>query len=242
MIACIPTKSRPDTKTYKMFEDAGIPVYHFIEPQQLGMYSVPNTVSIEKNDQGISYVRNFILDWANKNNEEWIIMCDYDVKHFGIYKGKNIKKDANIWHEILKKAKQLPFEIVGIQYRQHAWHEKKPYSINKSFVEVCVLINAKKCKWRYEHDTKEDRDFVMQTINRGNGIVKLNRYFYDAPVVGPNAGGLHDKYKEKRNKVWAIKLLKKWYPFAKLVKKNNRIDAKIDIAAFAIHHGKQVVK
>ena len=169
-------------------------------------------------------------------------MCDDDVRHFGIYNGKSIKKDANIWHEIFEKAKQLPFEIVGIQYRQHAWHEKKPYSINKSFVEVCVLINAKKCKWRYEIDLKEDRDFVMQTIKRGNGIVKLNRYFYDAPVVGTNAGGLQEQYRLKKDAIAAEKLAKKWHPFSKMVKKNERIDTKIDIAAFATYHGKKVVK
>jgi glycosyltransferase involved in cell wall biosynthesis len=242
MIVCIPSKNRADTQTYKLFEGSGIRVYHFVEPQEIDSYPMPNKVSIEQNNQGISYVRNFILDWARENNHEWILMCDDDIKHFGIYNGKSVKTDANIWHEILAKAQALPFEMVGIQYRQHAWHEKKPFSINKSFVEVCVLINAFKCKWRYENDIKEDRDFVLQTIAKGNGILKLNRYFYDAPVVGTNAGGLQELYANKKDGIAAEKFVRKWHPYAKLVKKDDRVDIKVDIPQFALSHGKKVVK
>jgi hypothetical protein len=242
MIVCIPSKGRTNTQTHKLFDKAGIKAYHFIEPQEIKSYSVPNKINIEKNNQGISYVRNFILDWAKANDHEWIIMCDDDVQDFGIYNGKTIKTDANIWHEIFEKARLLPFELIGIQYRQHAWHEKKPFSINKSFVEVCVLINAFKCKWRYENDLKEDRDFVLQTIAKGNGILKLNRFYFGAPTVGTNAGGLQELYKQKKDSIAAENFVRKWHPYAKLTKKAERVDIKVDIAGFALSHGKRVIK
>ena len=86
MICYIPSKGRPKTKTYKLFEEAGIKVYHFLEPQDYGKYNVPNKVELGENDKGITYVRNFMLDFAEKNNEEWVIFCDDDVTSFGIYK------------------------------------------------------------------------------------------------------------------------------------------------------------
>ena len=242
MIAFIPSKGRPSTKTYKLFMDANIPVKHFVEPQDWDKYDVPGKVNIEQNDQGIGYVRNFMLGYAKENNHDWILMCDDDVTSFGIYNGKTVKKDANIWWEIFEKAKKLPFELVGINYQQHAWHEKTAYSVNKKMAEVCVLIHVSELRWEYrpQFNLKEDRDFALQTIKRGNGILRFNHYFFACPNVGSNAGGLQDMYKLKRDEEAAVKFAKEWHPFTELKKKGDRVDARIDIKALATHYGKQV--
>jgi glycosyltransferase involved in cell wall biosynthesis len=243
MIVYIPSKGRPKTKTYKLFEEAGIQVLHFIEPQDLDKYEVPNKISINKDNGGIGYVRNFMLDFARSNNHEWVIICDDDVTSFGFYNGKTIKKDASIWFDILDKAKQLPFEVIGINYTQHAWHEKTKYSINKKFAEVCILINVPKITWNYrpEFNMKEDRDFALQTIKYGNGILRFNHYWFSCPDVGSNAGGLQDEYKAKRDEETAIKMCKEWYPFITMKDKNGRKDMKTDIKGFAAHY-KKIVK
>ena len=233
MICYIPTKGRIDTKTYKLFEDAGIQVKHFIEPQEYELYKVPNKVDIKENDKGVTFVRNFMLNYAKENNHKWVIICDDDVKSFGIYNGKTVKKDAGIWLDILEKAKKLPFELIGINYTQHAWHEKTSYSINRKFAEVCVLMNMEKINWKYEDNTKEDRDFQLQTIKNGYGVLRFNHYWFSCPNVGSNSGGLSDLYKAKKDTIWAENLVKKWYPYAKLVNKKDRIDARIDIKGYA---------
>lgn len=245
MIACIPTKGRLNTRTYKLFQEVGIEVYHFIEPQEYDEYQVPNKINIQQNNQGISYVRNFILSWA-KDKAEWVIMCDDDVQNFGLYNNKTKKTtvtNASIWFEILEKAKKLPFEIVGISYRQHAWHEKKKYSINKKFTDVCVLMNVSKIKWQYreQFNLKEDRDFVLQTIKKGNGVLRLNHYCFGCPDVGTNKGGLQNEYKNKKDNDSAIKMAKEWYPYVELIKKENRIDFKFDFENFAKNNRKQYI-
>jgi len=229
----IPSKGRVNTNTYKLFEEAGIECYHFIEPQEYDLYDVPNKVNILENEKGISYVRNFMLDYAKQNNEEWIIFCDDDVSNFGIYNGKTIKKGASIWNKILKKAKKLPFELIGINYTQHAWYEKDAYSINRKYVEVCVLMNVKKIKWKYVEGMKQDRQFCMETIKKGYGVLKFHHYWFSCPDVGTNKGGLYNEYKNKKDSKAAERLVKKFYPFAKLVKKNNRTEAKLDVKGFA---------
>jgi hypothetical protein len=165
MICFIPTKGRLNTKTYKLFESVGIKVYHFIEPQEIEKYQVPNKISIKENDKGIGYVRNFMLEFARYNNFDWVLICDDDVTSFGIYNGKTVKQDASIWFDILEKANKLPFELIGINYTQHAWHEKTKYSINKKFAEVCILMNVSKIKWNYrpEFNMKEESIDVIQT-------------------------------------------------------------------------------
>jgi len=242
MICFIPTKNRVNTKTYKLFNEVGIEVKHFIEPQEIDLYTVPNKVSILENDKGIGYVRQFMLDYAKSNNFEWVLFCDDDVNSFGLYNGKTIKKDASIWLEILNKAKQLPFELIGINYTQHAWHEKTKYSVNRKFAEVCVLINVKKIKWSYrpEFNLKEDRDFALQTIKYGSGILRFNHYWFSCPDVGSNAGGLQSDYKSKKDEESAKKMCREWRPFVTLKRKGERIDMKTDIKSLALHYKKQV--
>lgn len=244
LICFIPTKGRPNTKTYKLFQDVGIDTYHFIEPQDLDKYDVPNKISILNNNKGIGYVRNFMLNWAREQGHEWTIICDDDVKSFGAYEdGKTKKLDASIWFDILDKAKKLPFEMIGINYTQHAWHEKTTYSINKKFAEVCIMLNIKKINWNYrpEFNLKEDRDFSLQTIKNGNGILRFNHYWFSCPVVGTNSGGLYDEYKQKKDEESARKMVYEWKPFIKLQKKGDRIDIKTDIKSIASFYKKMIV-
>ena len=243
MICFIPTKGRLKTKTYKIFEDVGIKVFHFIEPQEIEQYNVPNKISILQNNKGIVYARNFMLNYAREKGFDWVLICDDDVTSFGVYNGKTVKKDASIWFDILDKAKQLPFELIGINYTQHAWHEKTKYSVNKKFAEVCVLMNVSKIKWNYrtEFNLKEDRDFALQTIKNGNGILRFNHFWFACPDVGTNAGGLQDQYKAKKDEEAAKKMCYEWHPFVTLKKKGNRIDMKTKIKEFALHH-KKIVK
>jgi len=243
MICFIPTKGRTTTKTYKLFEQVGIEVRHFIEPQEIDKYNVPNKVSIQENNKGIGYVRNFMLEYARTNNLEWVLVCDDDVTAFGIYNGKTVKKDASIWFEILDKAKKLPFEMIGINYTQHAWHEKTNYSVNKKFAEVCVLMNVKNIHWNYrpQFNLKEDRDFALQTIKNGNGILRFNRSWFACPDVGSNAGGLQDLYKAKKDEESAKKMCSEWNPFVTLKRKGERLDMKTDIKALATYY-KKIVK
>jgi hypothetical protein len=242
MICFIPTKGRLNTKTYQLFEEVGIKVFHFIEPQEIDKYKVPNKVSILENNKGIGYVRNFMLNYARQNNYDWVLFCDDDVTSFGIYNGKTVKKNASIWNDILTKAKQLPFELIGINYIQHAWHEKTSYSINKKFAEVCVLMNVSKINWNYrpEFNLKEDRDFALQTIKNGNGILRFNHYWFSCPDVGSNIGGLQNEYKAKKDEESAKKMCYEWNPFVTLKRKGERVDMKTDVKGLANHYNKQV--
>lgn len=243
MIAYIPTKSRYNTKTYKLFEDVGIPFIHFIEPLQYDDYEIPNKVNIGANNQGIAYVRNFMLNYAKQNNHDWIIMCDDDVTDFGYAKdNKCITHNASLWKEVYDKAKKLPFNLYGLNYRQHAWHEKHEYRINTTFVEVCVLINVKSINWQYrsEYNMKEDRDFVLQSIKYGNGCVKFLKLFYNCPGVGKNSGGLQDEYKNKKDAISSKKMVAEWHPFAKLIEKDGRLDVKIDLKELSSYYKKPI--
>jgi len=243
MICYIPSKGRPSTKTYTLFQSAGIEVLHFIEPSEYELYHVPGTkVNIGKDNQGIAYVRNFMLDYAKRHGHIHVIVCDDDVTSFGKYiDGKKNKTDASIWLEIFEQVRDLPYELVGINYVQYAWARQQNLSINTKFAEVCVLMNTSKIHWEYQSDveTKEDRDFCMQAITLGAGVLKFNRYFFSCPSVGTNRGGLQDLYKEQRDTIATLKMCERWDPFLTTKQKGNRLDLKADLKGLALHFNKE---
>jgi hypothetical protein len=246
MIVCIPTKGRPNTKTHLLYEKSkGVKVYHFIEPQDYEKYNVSNKIDIGENNKGIAFVRNFILDWAAQKNEEIIFMSDDDITGFSEYKnGKNVKIDFDRLLSFCDKFKKTPFEISGFNYQQLIWTAKKSYRINASTVDQLVMLKPKKIKWRYRSkmNLKEDRDFVLQCIRYGYGVLKFPKLGIASPEIGSNKGGLQNEYKLKQDEYSSKKMVLEWSPFVSLKKsKRGTIDCKIDYKKFALSLNKKVV-
>lgn len=241
MIVCIPSKGRPHTKTHLLFENVGLTVYHFVEPQEVDLYKQKNIISIGKNNMGIGYSRKFIVNWAKENSHKYIIMCDDDINHFGYAKdGKCIKSDANIFYEIYNYAQKLPFELYGLNFRQFAWSEKNKYSINSKVFTAVYLIKVDKIKWEFNGKMKEDIQFLFDCIKFGNGAMKFNHLFFDCPVVGTNKGGCFDAYQNKEDELVFTSILNKYKGFTKIIKKSNKLDIKWDVKGWAKYHKKTI--
>lgn len=232
MVIAVRSKDRVNTKQHILFPKYDC--YYFLEPQDYDRYKVPNKINIGKNDQGLSYANNFILNWAKQNNHEWVLICDDDITHFGYVKDKKcIKSDASIWEQVLAKSKKLPFSVIGINNRQYAWSSAKNYSINKAPVGGTVLLNMLKINWKYDKGMKQDRDFCMNAIKYSAGVLKFNKLFYNTGTVGNQKGGSHEFYKQGKD-VEAVKYLsKKWQPYTEVKKINGRIDLKFKMKEYA---------
>ena len=242
---CIGSKGRLNTTTYKLFDKKYFDVYHFIEPQEMDLYDVPNKVSIGKNDMGIAYMRNFLLQWSKKEKKEWVIFSDDDITSFGESVGaKTIKKDSKVLLKIYEKIKKLPFEIAGMNYSQYAWSESKQYRINAGSVDCCIFVNVKKIKWEFDESLqfKADREFIMQTIKKGYGVVKFGKIFFSCPNIGSNKGGLHDLYANRVDEESIKQLAIRWNPYVKLRKnRTGRLDGKILYSQIAKDNNKLFV-
>ena len=103
-------------------------------------------------------------------------------------------------------------------------------------------MNVKKINWEYreEFNLKEDRDFAMQTIKKGSGVLRFNHYWFSCPDVGTNKGGLQNEYKAKKDEQTAKKMCNEWFPFVTLKKKGDRIDMKTDLKGLATYYKKTV--
>jgi len=243
VIAFIPTKGRPSTKTHELLEASGFTVYHFVEPQEFDSYALPNKVDIGRNDGGISYVRNFMLDYAQREGFRYVLILDDDINAFGTAKGGKAVKQPNADalikpFSIFKKA---DFAIGGVNLRQFAWSGKKPYRGKNGKAEGCILCDIRKNDWRYKDDTEEDKDFVMQCLDKRQSFIFFCRTFYNTPAIGTNKGGLNELYRAKRDAVWAKKIARDWPDYAKLITQYGRSDVKLDYKKKAREMGLPVI-
>ena len=234
---CIPSKNRPGSKTYKIFQDLGYEVFMFLEPQDFDKYQVDcKKINIGQDNQGISFVRNFILDYSKKNKFDWVCMCDDDISSFGkaiqTEKGLRNKRDNKYIKEVFEKTLNFKNTAFGINYDQYSWCSDNIKTVNATTIEVCIWFRPSEIKAKYDSNVnlKEDRDFIIQNKKNGLNIVKLNRYYHSSPDIGKKQGGLYDEYKAKTDEESAKKMFLKWGKDIITLKRNNQnnIDIKIN--------------
>jgi hypothetical protein len=245
----IPSKGRPATQAYNLFNNNNFSVTHVVEPADKLAYqqaNVPNLLVLPESNQGIAYVRNYILEHSRSIGAQWIWMVDDDVQGFGYAKqGKTIKGTSDILSSFQARVSPYKFPLNGINYCQYAWsysNGKSRFYINRKTAEVCTLIYIPKITWQYRPrlNLKEDRDFCMQAIKYSDGIIVDTHSWFACPGVGSNAGGLQEHYKANNDALAAARFVAEWSPFAKLQKKGSRTDAKLDLKQYALSLGRQV--
>lgn len=206
-----------------------------VEPQDVKAYSklnVHNTMVLGKNNQGIAYARNSILERARFEKQPWIWMLDDDISQtYLVHNGKNVKTPINI---VLKTAQLALCDVEGLaigalEYGQYSWAAKKPLAMN-SYCDVAVLINVRRtAHLSYRDGCKEDRDFVLQCLASGYQSARSTRTSFQVPKNGSNKGGLHDAYASGLENHWSKKMVELWPGVCQLhTKKDGRPDVKVN--------------
>ena len=236
----IPSKNRPK-KTFllEQLEKNNLKFYYFIEPQDikkyLGVVSIKNIISIKKNDMGIAYVRNFILEYAQKNKIKKYWTLDDDINNFYYRENKKmIKEGIMVLEKVEKQFKNEKYGIFALEYQQFAWSANKD-KVENSYMDCCVCIDSEKAKEKsiiYDNDVvlKEDRDFAMQFIKNGFNNARSTLFAFSCPKNGSNEGGLSEVYAiQGKEKAMVDKMVSKWGGdiCKKIIKKDGRVDVKI---------------
>lgn len=249
---CIASKGRAGkSKTIAKLLEEGATVNLYVEPQDAEAYGraygghpdmvpPPGKVVIHvlpENDQGITYVRKWILNRARELRVEWFWMLDDDISGmFRVEQGKCVKAPMV---DVLRDAEELitkdpnPVAMGSLEYQQFAWSAKKPLKYN-SYCEVAVLISVKNTMLiNYRPDLKEDRDLVLQALSMGYCSMRTAWLAFGAPKNGSNEGGLHDAYKGGLERHWSAEMVRRWPGICTLhTKPDGRPDVKINWRAF----------
>lgn len=203
MIYAIPSKGRPNKiKTLHLIDDE---VYIFVEPQEYNSYSLSYSkkariINIQKTNQGIAYVRNFIMEYFK--NEDCICMLDDDIQEFqkrltektesGFYKMKKMESEEikMMFDKLKSDFKKYDLTQATISFAPSNWMYEKKYK-SPSRVWCFNIINPKKCLENniiYDNDAAlfEDYDITAQIISKG----LKNICFYDyAFLTSDGCGG-----------------------------------------------------
>lgn len=208
-----------------------------VEPQDYEAYNKVykgNFIVLPDNNQGISYVRNYIRNHAEENALKSYWMIDDDVSDLYHREGTKMVKDTL---GVLRKAEEeFIFQEVALgslEYQQLAWSASKPFVFN-SFCDVCVWVDVEKTKglrYRPYAEGKEDRDFAMQVIKSGEQTARTTLYAFAAPANGSNAGGLKETFYDIGKELQCVdRMIELWGDKVcqPIVKKNGRRDVKIN--------------
>lgn len=231
----VPSKNRSDSKLLVRLFAEGLPLRIFVEPQEANLYreKYPGLViQLEKDDQGLAYVRNAILQYGRSSGTAKLWMLDDDIQKF------HIARPAGFMETTAEEALSMAeiglegYTQGALEYGQFAWsHYPGDYS-EGSYCDVCVLIDVEQTRdlrYRDEVNLKEDRDFTLQVLASGGRTRRVSYIGFSCPENGSNKGGLYEQYKAGKERQAAERLAELW-PHCVTVqkKKSGRWDAKID--------------
>jgi glycosyltransferase involved in cell wall biosynthesis len=242
----VATKGRAKVRnTINLLEALDIPYLAVVEPDEERKYRkyISSYLTLSKNNRGLAYVRQWVLDYARECDMNWFWMLDDDItKFYRVEKGKCIVESAD---KVLLTAQKL-FKEAGdslaqgsLEYQQFGWSAKKSFSLN-SYCDVVVAIHAQRVgdvKFRKETDLKVDRDFTLQLLAKGMLTMRACHCCFSAPKNGSNEGGLQKDYEGGwRERQSSLEMVRLWgSKICKLfVKPDGRNDCKINWRLFRV--------
>jgi hypothetical protein len=169
----IPSRQRSDTiTTAKLFQNEDIPFRIVVEPQDERAYrfyfSDDELLVMDKDDQGISYVRNFILEHSRKAGDKFHWQFDDNIKNLAVRQNdKNTTASAKKVLHIAETVNDLYSNIggVGLYHQAFAFSQTRPILVNKQVYSAMLLNNSTGCNFRDK--VIEDTDFSLQMLSKG---------------------------------------------------------------------------
>lgn len=235
LLIAIPSKGRANTifkRTLRWVPRTGYEYRVFVEPQEIDEYrGAANTgnydnytditdehfVDIGKTDQGLSYAKSFIKQYAQDNGFGLVFKMDDDVLRFN-GRGRNKPDDEMV----LKFAEAVgacrsafgkypDVAAIGFPYR-HELFEPKQWSAINARLQSCYLIRTEHIQDGF--NTFEDFAQYIYIRSKNKVTLRYGLLGIDAADVGKNKGGCQ-VFDRNAQSVKEAKALRKLYPALK---------------------------
>lgn len=193
----IPSKGRGDSaKTPKTLDKLGLSYTIVVEPQDEEAYrkGFPDaTIEVmDKSNQGIYYVRNYIKDLSTSKDEPHHWAIDDDISHFYDRHGpKRVQITSDFPFQACQEL-MLKWDTIGqfgLVHDAFAFTRKTPYSLNKQVCSVMLINNRYNHLFKFRDKIIEDTDFSLQMLFANLSTVTLNKFSYLAPAQLKQKGG-----------------------------------------------------
>lgn len=242
------SKGRADSmSTSAILSSAGIRHRVVVEPQEAAAYRAAATshaeiVVLPKSEQGIVFVRQFVLELARGRAKDCRRFCmmDDDLKGVGTVRANRcVKGDGGLLLKAADIFERSGLAQMGLQYNQYAWCAKSAFTCpcHCDCVSFFDVERTRQANYDPYVAMKEDWDFSLQVLRSGGMTGVFNRIWMSVPTMGTNGGGLADLYRQNRDFEAARRLRAKWGgELVKLTKKSRDgrtvIDTKVNWKAF----------
>ena len=223
----IPSKGRANsTKTTKSLESFGIPFKLVVEPQDYSAYVTnfgeESVICMDKNDQGIYYVRQWIKDYSTSIGESYHWQLDDDLRYFRSHFDKRKRLTDG---KIFTLVEQITSEFTniaqsGLTHFAFAFTKKRDYDFNKQVCSCMLIKNHTPAKFR--PDIIEDTDFSLQLLYAGLVTLNLNRFSYEGVPTMTQKGGNTEDFKEGKLYKRQLKLCEEYPADFEVVIKDGR--------------------
>lgn len=201
----IPSRHRADRPvTTKVFDQYGIDYRVVVEPHDYdsyaATYSTDRIVTLPEDNQGIAYVRNYILEHAKSEGYDYFWMFDDDIRSFQIRRdGKQYNTDPRPLLSILEQINDSYTNIGGSCLAHSAFNfsndDKAPVVYNAQI--YCAELITTKTQSRFRKGVADDIDFSLQILTEGWVTLVYKRFGFTSVVSGTAKGGLADtEYKD----------------------------------------------
>ena len=194
--------------------------------------SVTKIVALPRNEKGIRYARNYILNYLAPR-EGWFWIIDDDIRGFFAIQRETLKVvpiDARTALSLILPRDVLQLQpgtcLIGLEYHQFMtrlnFERLLPYIVD-SYVNICVCMNqalfpkdphGKNLLYRFP--VREDYDLCMQIIAQGGHTLRYRCVAFQAPGMGTRPGGMTDFYCSKQKlirscnqvmeKLWSVQI------------------------------------
>ena len=213
----IPSKGRASTtKVTDILH--GLDYFLVVEPQDYEayckVYPVDKIIQMDKNNQGIAYVRNFIKKYSCAVGEIKHWQIDDDIEYFKIRKknsDKNIKIKSIFALSIVEHCADMfsNVAISGINSDTFAFSRTRAVQQNKLTCQCVLVDNLINNEWAY--NGAEDWHYTLSTLEKGYCTLAFDHLMTYSPPPGKNAGGNADiHYIESVLKPLLEKFVKRW--------------------------------
>lgn len=197
----IPTKGRATTiKTSGVLKSFNIPFKLVVEPQDyeayLANFDSESVLCMDKNDQGIYYVRQWIKDYSTSQGEDYHWQLDDDLRYFRSHFGKRERlTDGKAFTLLEKLTSQFPnIAQSGFTNFAFAFAKNHDYDLNKQVCSCMIIKNQTPAQFR--PNIIEDTDFSLQLLYKKFVTLNLNRFSYEGMPTMQMAGGNTTDFKE----------------------------------------------
>lgn len=226
------SKGRPNGTTAKQFDKNGITDYYIvIEPQDYKAYKdvfQGQLIILEKDNQGPTYVRNFILDHSKANGYDYCWQFDDNINEFcRKNNGKRPKCHPMEAIQEVEKVAQMYSNIgvIGFNYKTFVFMKMPRFNYNVRIYSGFLVMNNSGIRFQGEFNL--DNDICIQYLLAKYCTVQINYYCINKLTTGLMKGGNYDRYKGIGRYKMAMEINERYPQFTEVRKQVNRYQIKV---------------